>query len=59
MLDYLIACGVIMARLVGWIAVQQMARGFARRHPEFGPYREKRGCGGHCSCGDGNSCRND
>ena len=59
MLDYLIACGVIMAMLVGWIAVQQMARGFARRHPEFGPYQEKRGCGGHCSCGDGNSCRND
>ncbi|HEB94974.1 MAG TPA: chemotaxis protein [Sedimenticola thiotaurini] len=57
MLDFVIAAAVIMAMLGGWILVQQMARRFARRHPEFGPYTEKRGCGGNCSCAGGESCQ--
>lgn len=57
MLKFLLASAVIMGVLVGWILVQQLAREFARRHPEFGPYQEKRGCGGNCSCSGGSSCR--
>ncbi len=56
MLDFFIASGAIMGMLGGWILVQQMARRFARRHPEFGPYVEKRGCGGNCSCAGGERC---
>ncbi len=57
MLDFIIASGLIMAILTGWILVQQLARRFAHRHPEFGPYVEKRGCGGSCSCSGGGSCQ--
>ncbi len=57
MLDFIIASGLIMLVLTGWILVQQMARRFARHHPEFGPYVEKRGCGGNCSCAGGASCQ--
>ena len=53
MRDFLLASVVIMAVLFGWVAVQQAARRFAERHPEFGPYRERGGCGGHCGCGGG------
>ena len=58
MLKFLLASLVIMIVLTGWIIVQQLAREFARRHPEWGPYREKVGCGGQCSCGSGGSCKN-
>ncbi|OQX31918.1 MAG: hypothetical protein B0D96_03620 [Candidatus Sedimenticola endophacoides] len=58
MLKFLLASLVIMVVLTGWVLVQQMARRFARNHPEFGPYVEKAGCGGHCSCARGGSCRN-
>ena len=57
MLKVLTAGGIIFAVLFGWIAVQQLAREFARRHPPWGPYREKVGCGGECSCGKGGSCK--
>ena len=51
MLDMLIAVGVILLVLLGWIVVQQGAREFARRHPEFGPAREDgEGCGAGCNC---------
>jgi len=51
MLDMLIAAGVILLVLLGWIVVQQGARGFAERHPEFGPAREEgKGCGAGCNC---------
>ena len=51
MLDMLIAAGVILLVLLGWIAVQQGAREFAERHPEFGPAREEgKGCGADCNC---------
>jgi hypothetical protein len=59
MLKVLLAGGVIFGVLLVWIAVQHLARAFARRHPEWGPYRESGGCGagGACSCGDGGRCR--
>ncbi|MCB1872295.1 MAG: hypothetical protein KDI49_09905 [Gammaproteobacteria bacterium] len=50
---YLLAVGVILAVLGGWVAVQNLSRRFAAQHPEFGPYREKGGgcgaCSGNCS----------
>jgi len=54
MLDYLLATGLILLLLVGWILVQQGARKFAARHPEFGPAKEEgSGCGKSCSCSHG------
>ena len=59
MLKMLLAGGVIFGVLLAWIAVQGLAREFARRHPEWGPYRERGGCsaGGECSCSSGGSCK--
>lgn len=57
---YFLATGIILVILLGWVAVEQIARLFAVRHPEFGSYREKVGCcGNHGShgCG-GESCSN-
>jgi hypothetical protein len=54
MLDYLLAIGLILLVLVSWILVQQAARNFAARHPEFGPAKEEgSGCGVSCSCRHG------
>lgn len=51
MLDALLAAGLILLLLVGWIWVQQRARDFAARHPEFGPAKEEgAGCGSGCAC---------
>ena len=53
MSDYLLATGLILLALLGWVGVQQLARNFAARHPEFGPAKEEgSGCGG-CACGAG------
>ena len=57
MLTILLASAVIMLVLCGWILVQQLARSFALRHPEFGPYRERGGCGGDCACSGDDSCQ--
>ncbi|MCG6860350.1 MAG: hypothetical protein LJE70_03570 [Chromatiaceae bacterium] len=60
MTTYLVAMGIILVILLAWVAVQQAARLFFHRHPEFGSYREKVGCcGNHGShdCG-GDSCSN-
>jgi len=59
---YLIAMGLILVLLGGWVAVQYFARAFAAKHPEFGPAREEGGgCGtSHCSsCGAHNTCTTD
>jgi hypothetical protein len=56
MLEGVIAGGVIFLVLLGWIVVQQLARRFAADHPEWGPYRDKLGCGGDCGC-SGGGCR--
>jgi len=55
----LAAGGIIFAVLLGWITVQAVAREFARRHPEWGPYRERGSCGsgGECSCRGGGNCK--
>ena len=58
MLDALLAAGLILLLLLGWIAVQQAARRFAARHPEFGPAREEgSGCGSGCGCSGGSCAR--
>ena len=55
---YIITILIILGLMVGWIAVQHMARLFAARHPEFGPAREEGGgCGGlFCLCKDNLTC---
>lgn len=55
---YLLAMSLILLLLLGWLAVQQLARLYARRHPEFGPAREEGGgCGSNCGC-HGGKCQN-
>ena len=57
MTQYLIAMLLVPALLIGWLLVQQIARNFAKSHPELGPYREEGGgCGKSCGC-KGNSCQ--
>lgn len=58
-LKIFIAGGAILSLMLGWFAVQQLARAFARRHPEFGAYREAgAGCGsGKCACASADYCR--
>jgi len=59
MLDYLLAAALILLLLVGWILVQQAARNYATRHPEFGPAKEEgSGCGKGCTCNNGRCSRN-
>jgi len=55
---YILATGVILIVLLGWVAVQHMARLFAVKHPEFGPYPEDGGGCGSCGC-IGDRCRTD
>ena len=59
-LHYLIAVAVILAALLGWVAVQHVARTYAARHPQTGPYREEGGgggCGSGCGCCTAEGCR--
>ena len=57
MTQYLIAMLVVPALLIGWLLVQQIARNFAKSHPELGAYREEGGgCGKSCGC-KGSSCQ--
>ncbi|MCP4699368.1 MAG: chemotaxis protein [Gammaproteobacteria bacterium] len=58
MLTYLIAMGIILLVLLGWVAVQHLARAFAAKHPEFPVRDEGGGCGRQCSC-IGNHCARD
>jgi hypothetical protein len=45
----LLTSAIIAMLLVAYLLVQAAARNFARNHPEFGPYQEKReGCCGSC-----------
>ncbi len=50
MIRFLIATTLIFAIALAWIGVQYVTRWYARRHPEFGPWREPRGCGLGCTC---------
>jgi len=57
MVDYLLAMGLILLILAGWIFVQQWARKFAAQHPEFGTTKEEgSGCGKGCGCSH-NRCK--
>jgi hypothetical protein len=56
MINFLIAMTVIFLLMAAWILVQQAARRYADRHPEFGPAKEEGlGCGKTCGCKPG-SC---
>lgn len=58
MMKLLISVGIIFAAFAFWVVVQECARRFARRHPEFGPAREEGGeCGVSCSCANWKTCR--
>jgi hypothetical protein len=60
MFRYLLAMAIILLIMLGWVAVQFLARAYAARHPEFGPAREEgSGCGAHCRCSDTTTCTND
>jgi len=48
---------LVPALLLGWILVQEIARRFARAHPELGAFREEGGgCGKNCGC-HGGTCQ--
>jgi hypothetical protein len=54
----LIASLVVFALCGLWILAVQAGRSFARRHPEFGRYREEGGeCGKSCGCRERSECR--
>jgi hypothetical protein len=54
---YLLTIGLILLIMLAGMLVDRVYKGFARRHPELGPFRrEGGGCGGHCgssACGGG------
>lgn len=55
MRQFVMAPLVIFLVMVGWVMVQRMYLRFARRYPQWGPYRRE---DGGCSCGSarGDSC---
>lgn len=58
MVDVFIASVAILLILVGWLTIQQLARYYAARHPEFGPAKEEgTGCGKSCLCVSGRCAR--
>ena len=60
MADFIIASAGIGLLLIGWLAIQHLARLYAARHPEFGPAREEgSGCGKSCLCAGGSCKRQD
>ncbi len=51
MFQLLITIAIIFSVLIAWVLVQQAARKYAARHPEFGPVKEEGlGCGKTCGC---------
>jgi len=45
---------VIFSLMMGWIFIQQAARKYAAKHPEFGEAKEEGlGCGKNCGCKSG------
>ncbi|MFP4146850.1 MAG: hypothetical protein ACLFSI_03965 [Halorhodospira sp.] len=54
MLQYLVACALILVLFAGWVGVQELARRFAQRHPEFGAAKEE---GGGCASGGCGMCK--
>lgn len=59
-IKYLLAIGIILILLFGWVMVQYIYRRFSIRHPELGPYRDDLGSCGSCGCGGGtDSCNSE
>ncbi|MCK4493938.1 MAG: hypothetical protein KAU26_07765 [Methylococcales bacterium] len=57
MINLFITIGLIFLLMGGWIAVQQMARIYAAKHPELGAVKEEGlGCGKNCGCKE-NRCQ--
>ncbi len=55
MFQLLAAISIIMLVLCGWVIVQYIARAYAAKYPEQGPYREEGSCCGastDCMCGN-------
>ncbi len=43
--------GLIFSLMLAWIVIQQFARHYAAKHPEFGAMKEEGlGCGKNCGC---------
>ena len=58
MVKLLFSIGIIFAAFAFWVCIQESARRFARRHPEFGPAREEGGeCGVSCGCPNWKKCQ--
>ncbi len=56
--NMLIAVSGILLLMLSWAVVQQFARLYAARHPEFGPAREEGGgCGKRCGCSGSGQCQ--
>jgi hypothetical protein len=54
----ILSIGIIFGAFAFWVLIQESARRFARRHPEFGPAREEGGeCGISCSCANWKNCK--
>lgn len=50
-IKYILATGIILLLLFGWVTVQYAYRCFAVKHPSLGPYRDDVGSCGSCGCG--------
>ncbi|MGA0333670.1 MAG: chemotaxis protein [Kiritimatiellia bacterium] len=55
----MLTASLVLFLLCGlWFWLQQKGRAFARRHPEFGRYREEGGeCGKTCGCAIWKHCQ--
>nr|VFK55666.1 MAG: hypothetical protein BECKTUN1418D_GA0071000_103516 [Candidatus Kentron sp. TUN] len=52
-IKYVLAIGIILFLLFGWVTVQHVYRRFAVKNPELGPYGDDTGKCGNCGCGSG------
>ena len=51
MLRFLLAIGVILVVMIGWLYVEEIYRRFRQTNPHLGPFRaDDAGCGGGCRC---------
>ncbi len=53
MMTYLITIALIMGIVLIGIGVDRLYRGFARKNPQLGPFRDSGKCG---SCSGGSGC---
>ena len=57
MLRFLLATGVILAVMIGWLYVEELYRRFRGANPHLGPFRtDGAGCGGGCCSCANTSC---